>query len=408
MYGYPRWIGAAALVLASTGVADAADREPVTGLWSGAVTVNHVEVPFRFEIAGQGRGLKGSFFDGDRRVTSTGGAFEGDTLTLRFDQYGATLEATLKDGQLEGRYARGSRPAYPFKATRFVAPPKPSTEAPAIAGLWTIGVDSPKGEKAWRFIVRQNGVEVTAAILRVDGDTGTLTGAWRDGAFVLSHFSGARPTLLEVTPTADGTLKIVQNGKTELHAVRTDDPKAAALGTPTDPARHTRMKDPTEPFAFAFPDLDGRTVSNTDPRFAGKVVLVSITGSWCPNCHDEAPFLSSLYRKYKKKGLEIVALSFEEADQLANPTRLRTFVEQYGLGYTVLLAGVPDDVNVKVPQADNLNSFPTTFLIGRDGKVRSVHAGFPSTASGSFHTKAAREMTEQVERLLAERVSGTY
>jgi hypothetical protein len=57
----------------------------------------------------------------------------------------------------------------------------------------------------------------------------------------------------------------------------------------------------------------------------------------------------------------------------------------------------------KVPQAENLNSFPTAFLLGRDGKVRAVHAGFPSPASGKFYTEAQRDVTAEVERLLAER-----
>ena len=94
------------------------------------------------------------------------------------------------------------------------------TSAPNIDGLWEIPTKSSKGESAWRFIVRQKGAEVSAAILRVDGDTGALTGSWRDGKFVLSHFSGARPNLLEVTPAADGSLKIVQNGRTQLTALR--------------------------------------------------------------------------------------------------------------------------------------------------------------------------------------------
>jgi thiol-disulfide isomerase/thioredoxin len=61
------------------------------------------------------------------------------------------------------------------------------------------------------------------------------------------------------------------------------------------------------------------------------VVIVSIGGSLCPNCHDEAPFLGDPYRKYKSQGLEIVELSFEEAGQLANPTRLRGFIRRYGI-----------------------------------------------------------------------------
>jgi len=165
------------------------------------------------------------------------------------------------------------------------------------------------------------------------------------------------------------------------------------------------MKDPSEPLRFSFPDLDGRVVSNTDEKFRGKVLLVNISGSWCPNCHDEAPFLSALYRQYRGRGLEIVTLSFEEGDQLTNPVRLRAFNATYGIEHTVLLPGEPDQLNEKIPQAENLNAFPTTFIVGRDGRVRAVHAGFPSPGSGEFYARAEHEVTELVERLLAEKES---
>src|SRR5919108_390554 len=85
----------------------------------------------------------------------------------------------------------------------------------SIAGLWNVQVKSAKGESAWQLIVRQAGAEISAAILRVDGDTGTLTGTYANGVFVLSHFSGARPLRLDVTPQADGTLTVVQYAVTQ-------------------------------------------------------------------------------------------------------------------------------------------------------------------------------------------------
>ena len=253
--------------------------------------------------------------------------------------------------------------------------------------------------------MRQKGAEISAAILRVDGDTGALTGSWRDGKFVLSHFSGARPNLLEVTPAADGSLKIVQNGRTQLTALRPASARAQGLGEPTDPFHHTGVKDPSAPLTFAFPDLDGRTVSLSDARFRGKVVVLAISGSWCPNCHDEAPFLEDLYRQYRGQGLEVVALSFEEADQLKTLARLRAFIKQYGIDYTVLVPGEPGQLAEKFPQAENLNSWPTTFFLGRDGRVRGVHAGFAGRASGEFYTQTKREVTDLVENLLAESTS---
>src|SRR5205807_1119640 len=135
-------------------------------------------------------------------------------------------------------------------------------------------------------------------------------------------------------------------------------------------------------------------------RSSDLVVLVNISGSWCPNCHDEAPFLAELYRTYKLRGLEIVCLSFEEPEQLQNPSRLRAFIERYRIAYPVLVAGRPEELTDRLPQAVNLNSFPTTFLIGRDGLVRGVYAGFPGRASGSFYHEARKEITKRVERLL--------
>lgn len=385
-----------ATVIAQNGAASLAGR------WDAVVTANKVDIPFQFEIVADARGLRGSFFNGERRLTSTAGTFENNVLTLDFAQLATKLKLTLADGALTGEYQRARGP-YPVRATK--TKPAPSNRAanvPSIEGTWIVSARSNKGETAWRFIAKQKGADVSATILRVDGDTGTLTGSYRDGRFVLSHFSGARPLLVEVTPAADGTITLRQNGTSELVGAREGAARASAIGQPTDPTYHTSVKDPAAPFRFSFPDLNGRIVSNTDPKFAGKVVLVNISGSWCPNCHDEAPFLSALYKKYRAKGLEIVALSFEEEDQLQNPTRLRAFIKEYGIEYTVLIPGIPDDAQAKLPQAVNLNAFPTTFVLGRNGRVRAVHAGFPSPGSGAYYVKAEREMTELVERLIAE------
>ena len=77
------------------------------------------------------------------------------------------------------------------------------------------------------------------------------------------------------------------------------------------------------------------------------------------------------------------------------------------MNYTVLLAGDQADLQEKVPQIHNLNSFPTTIFIGRDGLVRSVHAGFAGAVSGVFHDSAKEEITATVERLLAESTTTT-
>lgn len=387
----------ALLLLAASGLS----AQSLAGLWDATVTVSGREIPFRMEIAGAAPAVRGWFFNGDEKVVSTSGRFENNHLLLLFDFYAGRLEANFQDGALTGTYSRPSG-TYTFHARRFTPASTDAADIPSIAGLWEMQANSTRGEAAWRLIIRQSGPEVSAAILRIDGDTGELSGRWRDGKFVLSHFSGARPAMFEVTPRPDGTLTIVEGDATMI-AHRSKEARAKGLPEPTDPSRHTSMKDPTEPFRFSFPDLSGRTVSNTDARFRNKVLIVTIGGSWCPNCHDEAPFLMELYRKYRSRGLEIVALSFEDGDQLTNPRRLRAFLKKYRIEYPTLLAGETEQLNERIPQAANLNSWPTSFFLGRDGRVRSVHAGFAGKAAGEFHTQLKEEVIALVEKLLNER-----
>ena len=138
-----------------------AGAQSINGLWDATVLVNNgaLEIPFRFELSGSGSNVKGSFFNGDDKTTSTSGSLQNGQLTLNFDELGTKLEATLKDGKLDGQYSRGTRGApYPFAAKRFTPAAAGATDIPSIAGLWNVQVGkSSKGEAAWQLIVRQIG-----------------------------------------------------------------------------------------------------------------------------------------------------------------------------------------------------------------------------------------------------------
>lgn len=388
-------------------VAPALFAQSLTGLWDATVVSGGVAVPFRMEFKsdgakGQSQNVQAWFFNGDDKFISNSGRLENGKLSVHFDQIAAVLDATYKNGALDGVYTgKGKTGRLLFHAEPAKPQPAASANAPNIDGEWEIQqVKSGKGESAWRFLVRQKGSDLSATVLRVDGDTGLLAGSYRDGRFVLSHFSGARAMLMTVEPRNDGTLAITMNKTTEYTAMRPAEARARGLTPPTNPEQHTGVQDPSQPFHFAFHDLNGKLVSEED--FRGKVVIVSILGSWCPNCHDEAPYLVELYKKYHSKGLEIVGLSFEEEDQLQDPKRLRAFVKSYGIPYPMLVCGQPDDIKQKLPQLKDFDAWPTVMFLGRDGKVRLVHAGFPSAGSGPVWVQAKRDFAANVERLLAE------
>ena len=241
-------------------------------------------------------------------------------------------------------------------------------------------------------------------IERIDGDTGNLYGQWHEGKFIVSHFTAAGPSYAELLPQPDGTLQLVTfahgGGLLTLPARRAEAGISGKLEAADDPLQHTVLKNPEEPLAFNFPDLNGKRVSNTDPEFRGKAVIVSIGGSWCPNCQDEAPFLETLYQRFHGQGLEIVEVSFEEESQLKDPARLKAVMRRYGITYQVLLAGTPDQLNEKFPRVANLNCWPTTFFIGRDGTVKAIHTGYSGPAAGTDNDELRTETVALVRSLL--------
>lgn len=393
----------------------------IDGLWDAVIVSNGTEIPFRFEIATTGSEAHGFFFEGDRKVGSTSGTFADGVLKVEYDHLNTTLELKVTGETLTGTYLNKRPNARPqeVRMRRFTPVVLGTEDPPQLAGTWQMRrvaeeVSAPRDTRTWHVFLRQSGAEFSGSILRVDGDTGTLVGHWKDGKLVLSHFAGERPNLFEATLNPDGTLAVTLNRTAHYLVVRSSEARAKGIPEPPDPSRYTSVKDPTTPFQFAFPDLTGQLISNADARFRGKVVIVSIGGSWCPNCHDEAPFLAELYKDYRARGLEIVGLMFEnDPDPKVSRPRVQSFIKRYNVQYPMLLAGTTTStptsksINEALPQIVNFGAYPTAIYLGRDGRVRSVHAGFASPATGEEHVRLKRELRELTERLLAEPAPGT-
>jgi len=409
-------IGGGNLAYAGTAANDGLD-----GRWTATIKQGSIVIPFRLDLSVHGNTVTGKLYNGSEDFETTSSAkLENGKLQLNFEHYLTTITADVKAGELDGQLTVQHRSpinitpgAYkdeahdyvsPFHAARYVpTQPVQAANVPNIGGVWELPHESPKGEKAFRLIVKQTGAEISATILRVDGDTGALTGGWQDGKFVASHFDGSRPGVIEITPQQDGTLNVSIHAEPRnlvFTAYRPEVARAKGLPEPANYLTHTTVRDPNEVFVYNFPDVQGKLVSNEDPRFKGKVVLAIVTGTWCPNCHDEARYLVQLYKKYHDQGLEIVALDFEEADQQKSLIRVNAFIKQYGVPYTYLIAGTPDEMWDKIPQAVNLNTWPATLFIGRDGRVKGTYSGFAGGASGIYNIELQDQFVSTIDRLL--------
>jgi len=394
----------------------------ISGIWQGTATVRGTQVPITVSISGSGTDLHAAFLNGPAAhpdaVPASSVTFDGTHLVASFDYFARKLDATLADKTLTGTYGPASATAKaaptPFTLTRVAKATDPvaSPNAPDISGSWEIVTKSAKGESAWEFRVDPPSSKtpvIKTVIQRIDGDTGGLWGTWNGTSYTVGHFNAAGPTLYSVTPQPDGTLLLTSllgspHGPPQIGLIarRAAEARKENLPAPTDPTQQTSVKDPNVPFTFSFPDLAGKTVSNTDPALRGKVVIVAIGGSWCPNCHDEAPFLVSLYKKFHSRGLEIVNVDFEQGDPDTDTKRLNAFIAHYGITYPVLVGGTTDQLDDKFPQAVNLNCWPTSFFLGRDGRVKETHAGFAGPGNTAGHEALEKDVTALIEKLLAE------
>jgi len=137
--------------------------------------------------------------------------------------------------------------------------------------------------------------------------------------------------------------------------------------------------------------------------FEGKVTIVQIMGTWCPNCLDEVQFMNKLHESYGQYGLEIIALAYEVGtDGKQTRKKLKAFKKKIGMEYDLVLAGKSSKevASAQFPMLNGIMSFPTSIIIGKDGKVLHVHTGYSGPATGIAHKELTDKIQYEVEMAL--------
>lgn len=107
---------------------------------------------------------------------------------------------------------------------------------------------------------------------------------------------------------------------------------------------------------FKLTDLEGKTWDLKDQK--GKVVLVNFWATWCSPCRKEMPDLDALYKRFKNRGLIILAISDEDIG------KVRPFIAEHKVSYPILL-----DPGRKVNELFEIEGIPKTFVYDREGKL---------------------------------------
>jgi peroxiredoxin len=131
--------------------------------------------------------------------------------------------------------------------------------------------------------------------------------------------------------------------------------------------------------AFTLKDTSGKRVSLAD--YKGKAVLINFWATWCAPCKIEMPWFIDLQKQYEAQGFTIIGIS---EDDVKDHPAVQKFKDKIGVNYPILLG---DDAVGKA--YGGLEFLPTSYYVGRDGKVIEETAGLASKDVIEAHIKKA-------------------
>ena len=278
---------------------------------------------------------------------------------------------------------------------------------PDVSGRWKAVFRAPDDKDTTLRVgeFEQKGARVTGTFLDAGGDLRYLEGVVTGDSLKLSCFDGGHAYLFTAGIRGDSLTGGQFFAGASGYEVWTAD-KDAGAKLP-DEFSITRWRKDAGPLAFTFRDIDGQSVSLSDARFKGKVLLIQIMGSWCPNCMDETRFLSDFYKEYQPRGVEIIGLAYERStDFERSQGSLRSFQERFGVKYPMLITGVavgdPQRTEKTLPQLEQINNFPTTIFVNKKGDIELIHTGFSGPGTGAHYEEQKKEFYTTVDRLLGE------
>jgi thiol-disulfide isomerase/thioredoxin len=383
------------------------------GMYRASLTINAeqgIELPFNFEVKYKGRKPLIIIRNAEERITVDEISIKGDSVNFKMPAFDTEFRTVLKGNNLEGvwiSHYRTSKNTIAFKATynesrRFIVPSQ-SGQA-FFEGRWEVTF-SPGTDLSAKAIGIFNHLEqteqITGTFLTETGDYRYLEGVQSGNQLYLSCFDGSHAFLF----SAEYNNGIIKNGKfySGIHWLETWEAKRNPDFNLTGAEWLTTLNNKNEKIKFTFPDLNKKNVSLADPKYAGKPVIVQIMGSWCPNCMDESVYLSDLYQRYSKEGLEIIALAFEKTTDFEKArNQVLRFKQRIGIEYDMLITmqSGKDKASEALPFLNKISAFPTTLFLNRQHQVVKIHTGFSGPATGNeyIHFKVTTE--NLIEKLL--------
>jgi thiol-disulfide isomerase/thioredoxin len=138
--------------------------------------------------------------------------------------------------------------------------------------------------------------------------------------------------------------------------------------------------------ALSLKDLEG--TAQALQAYRGKVVVLNFWATWCEPCRDEMPSFNKLKRTFEGKPVVVLAVNVGEGEG-----RIAEFLRKVPVEFPVLL-----DRDAAASKAWKVRLMPTTFILGRDGRVRYSYAGERDWDDATVRAKIAALADEKSGR----------
>ncbi len=377
------------------------------GYWLGQLNITQgISLPFNLEVSGDSI----YFINAEEKIGSVITSTE-NQLVIEMPVFDSEFRFSKTDEGLFGFWhnrAKGDKYLVDFKAEHSGTVPdyrfntSRNVLSSSFDGKWEVSF-SPGTDDEYKAlgIFNQDGKEITGTFITETGDYRFLQGNVVNDSVYLSCFDGSHAFLF-TGELVNGTINGMFYSGTHW-----SEPWSAKMNEEfhlRDPFQLTEQVN-GQNIEFSFPNLDKEMVTYPDPKYSGKVVIIQLLGSWCPNCMDETKFLTELHNTYGDQGLEIIGLAFEAPKEMSRKIdRVTELKNHFGAEYEFLIAGNASkrEAEEALPFLNQVMSFPTTIFIDKDGVVRKIHTGFYGPGTGQYYIEYVSQMDQFVSSLLKE------
>lgn len=373
---------------------------PENGNWKFSFISQKHAIPVRMSLQDDS-----IFFYNSQEKVALAIKYKSDSFFVSIPNFDSHIEGIiLSTTQIKGVFIKDYADDYsiPFIASRTDSNVFTSASNYAvIKGKYAVEISDGDKKIPAIGIFEQNGNIISASFAKETGDYRYLEGLVDGNTLRISKFDGSSLQLFTAEIKNDSLLNGVfisgKGGNYKWEGI------ASENVTLRNPEKLTQLKEGYTEFDFNLMDLDGKPVSLNDEKFKNKIKIIQITGTWCPNCLDETRYFTKLYSKYKDKGLEIIAVAFENGNDTTNVLRkLKQYKQNNDIRYTLLYGGKSSskDAEEAFPMLNKVMSFPTAIYLNRNNVVLKIYTGFYGPGTGEYYIEYTQNTDNYISTLL--------